>query len=90
MFCLSCYVLELVYFAKFLHYSNSFANFIIYALKIPKFRRTVFQILCGKREGTKRPKERPIKLPAENKNLSVKDIEIELNSEANDEARPDQ
>lgn len=90
MFCLSCYVLELVYFAKFLHYSNSFANFIIYALKIPKFRRTVFQILCGKRGGTKRPKETRIKLPAENKNLSVNDIEVELNSEANDQTRPDQ
>ena len=90
MFCPSCYVLELVYFAKFLHYSNSFANFIIYALKIPKFRKTVFKILCGKRGGTKRPRERTIKLPAENKNISVNNIEIELNSEANDDARSDQ
>lgn len=50
MFCKSCYVLQLIYFAKFLHYSNSFANFIIYALKIREFRKTVAKLLLGKRK----------------------------------------
>ena len=52
MFCKDCYVLQLIYFAKFLHYSNSFANFIIYVLKIREFRKTVTKLLRGKRKKT--------------------------------------
>ena len=82
MFCTSCYVLELVYFAKFLHYSNSFANFIVYALKIREFRRTVVGILCGRRRFSRNPKKPQINLPPGRENISIIDIQIELNSGA--------
>ena len=80
MFCHSCYVLELVYFAKFLHYSNSFANFVIYALKIREFRKTVAKLLCGRRHFTVSmnwnwPKERQTVLP-KREVISIQDIRI--------------
>lgn len=80
MFCESCYVLELVYFAKFLHYSNSFANFVIYALKIREFRKTVAKLLCGRRHFTLSvnwnwPKERQTVLP-KHEAISIQDIRI--------------
>lgn len=74
MFCKSCYVLQLVYFAKFLHYSNSFANFVIYALKIREFRKTVAKILCERKQISMDRK----KIPAENEEISIQDIRIRL------------
>ena len=78
MFCSSCYVLQLVYFAKFLHYSNSFANFVIYALKIREFRKTVVKILCERKQVSMNPKKRKMVLPAENEEISIQDIRIRL------------
>ena len=78
MFCNSCYVLQLVYFAKFLHYSNSFANFVIYALKIREFRKTVVRILCERKQVSIKPKKRQIVLPAGNEEVSLQDIRIRL------------
>ncbi|XP_078376914.1 adenosine receptor A1-like [Oculina patagonica] len=77
MFCQSCYVLQLIYFAKFLHYSNSFANFVIYALKIREFRKTVFKLLCGGRQKVSMswPKERKTVLP-NSEPISLQDIRI--------------
>jgi len=88
MFCQSCYVLELIYFAKFLHYSNSFANFVIYALKIREFRKTVAMLLCGRRhfhvsmnrnwpKETKETKERQTVLP-KHEVISIQDIRIHV------------
>lgn len=37
---------DLVYFGKLLHYSNSFANPAIYSLKIPEFRFAVRRMFC--------------------------------------------
>ena len=82
MFCHSCYVLELIYFAKFLHYSNSFANFVIYALKIRDFRKTVVKLLCGRRHfkvsmNWNSPKERQTVLP-KHEVISIQDIGIRV------------
>ena len=78
MFCDSCYVLELIYFAKFLHYSNSFANFVIYALKIREFRKTVIKLLCGRRQKVcmSWPKERKTVLPKSDEAISIQEIRI--------------
>lgn len=35
---------DITYFVKFLHYSNSFVNPIVYTLKIPEFRRSVYRL----------------------------------------------
>ena len=78
MFCKSCYVLQLVYFAKFLHYSNSFANFVIYALKIREFRKTVAKILCERKQISMDRKKRQMIIPAENEEISIQDIRIRL------------
>ena len=58
MYCNLCYILELVYFGKLLHYSNSFANFIIYVLKITEFRKTVVKLVCKKRRISMDPRKR--------------------------------
>lgn len=47
---------QVIYFAKFLHYSNSFVNPVIYCFKISEFRRALKSLL------TKRPKKRETKL----------------------------
>lgn len=49
LFCESCYVLEVVYFGKLLHYANSFINPIIYTFKIREFRKTLLKLLCAKK-----------------------------------------
>ena len=93
MFCKSCYVLQLVYFAKFLHYSNSFANFVIYALKIREFRKTVVRILCERNQVSMNPKKRQIILPAANEEISLQDIRIRLSpcrNNATDHTRAEQ
>ena len=77
MFCHSCYVLHLTYFAKFLQYSNSFANFVIYALKIREFRKTVLKILCSDtRKISLNPKEK--KESKDCGTISIRDIQIRL------------
>ena len=77
MFCHSCYVLHLTYFAKFLQYSNSFANFVIYALKIREFRKTVLKILCSDtRKISLNPKEKMESKDCET--ISIRDIQIRL------------
>lgn len=83
MFCKTCYVLQLVYFAKFLHYSNSFANFIIYALKIREFRTTVVKILCGRKQASMNTKKRKIVLPTGNEEISIREIEIQISPRRN-------
>ena len=76
MYCKECYVLELIYFAKFLHYSNSFANFVIYALKIREFRRTVAKLLWGGRKKVSmNPQKSKTDLP-ENEAISMQDIRL--------------
>lgn len=77
MFCNGCYVLQLIYFAKFLHYSNSFANFVIYALKIREFRQTVVRLLCGgrPRKVSMNPQKRKGVLP-KSEVISIQDIQI--------------
>lgn len=80
MFCELCYVLELIYFAKFLHYSNSFANFVIYALKIREFRKTVAKLLCGRKHfkvsmNWTSPKDRQTVLP-KHEAISIQDIRV--------------
>ena len=77
MFCHSCYVLHLTYFAKFLQYSNSFANFVIYALKIREFRKTVLKILCrDTRKISLNPKKKKESKDCET--ISIRDIQIRL------------
>lgn len=78
MFCKSCYVLELVYFAKFLHYSNSFANFVIYALKIREFRKTVHKLLFGGKQKVSMSwsKEQKTVLHKSDQEISLQDIRI--------------
>ena len=46
-FCKPCQKMpiEIVYFAKFLHYGNSCVNPIIYSFLVPEFRKTVIKIL---------------------------------------------
>lgn len=76
MFCKSCYILQLIYFAKFLHYSNSFANFIIYALKIREFRKTVVKLLCERKQVSMNSKKRQTVLPKQSEEISIQDIRI--------------
>lgn len=77
MFCDSCYFLHLTYFAKFLQYSNSFANFVIYALKIREFRKTVLKILGrDTRKISLNPKKQ--KESKDRETISIRDIQIRL------------
>ena len=46
--CRRCSLLSLI-FLKVLHYSNSFANPIIYAIGLPGFRSTIKQTFCKKK-----------------------------------------
>ena len=45
-FCSSCEIfLVKVYVIKFLHYSNSFMNFLVYCFRMPHFRKALLQML---------------------------------------------
>ena len=58
LYCKSCYVLEVVYFGKLLHYSNSFMNPIIYTFKIREYRKTLVNLLCAKKSKVRRHKKK--------------------------------
>lgn len=54
---------DVTYFVKFLHYSNSFVNPIVYTLKIPEFRRSVYGLFrCNRDIGWSRAYSRETRL----------------------------
>ncbi|KAK3706143.1 hypothetical protein QZH41_001668 [Actinostola sp. cb2023] len=57
--CISAYTASLLLFVKFMHYSNSAVNPIVYAVKIPEFRRAFRQLvgLCMCRAENLRPRD---------------------------------
>ena len=40
-FCASCEIFRVVYVMKFLHYSNSFMNFLVYCFRMPDYRKAL-------------------------------------------------
>ena len=45
-FCISCQILPMIlYVAKFLQYSNSFMNFLVYCFRLPDFRKALSRML---------------------------------------------
>lgn len=54
---------DVTYFVKFLHYCNSFVNPIVYTLKIPEFRRSVYGLFrCSNKNDWKRAYSRETRL----------------------------
>ena len=44
-FCASCEMFRVVYVMKFLHYSNSFMNFLVYCFRMPDYRKALLRML---------------------------------------------
>ena len=44
-FCASCEIFRVVYVMKFLHYSNSFMNFLVYCFRMPDYRKALSRML---------------------------------------------
>ena len=44
-FCASCEMFRVVYVMKFLHYSNSFMNFLVYCFRMPDYRKALSRML---------------------------------------------